>query len=35
VGRDGKPLYTWMKDAKPGDVTGDFVRGVWHATMAK
>jgi predicted lipoprotein with Yx(FWY)xxD motif len=21
----GKPLYTWVKDAKPGDVTGDGV----------
>ena len=27
---DGKPLYTFMKDAKPGDVTGDMVGGVWH-----
>ncbi len=22
---DGKPLYTWAKNAKPGDVTGDMV----------
>ena len=22
---DGKPLYTWVKDTKPGDVTGDGV----------
>ena len=22
---DGKPLYTWTKDKKPGDVTGDGV----------
>jgi predicted lipoprotein with Yx(FWY)xxD motif len=22
---DGKPLYTWMEDKKPGDVTGDGV----------
>lgn len=26
----GKPLYAWIKDAKPGDVTGDGVNGVWH-----
>ncbi len=27
----GKPLYTWIEDAAPGDVTGDGVKGVWHA----
>ena len=26
----GKPLYTWSKDHKPGDVTGDGVNSVWH-----
>ena len=27
----GKPLYTWAKDAKPGDITGDgFLNGAWH-----
>ena len=26
----GKPLYTWSKDTKPGDVTGDGVNSVWH-----
>ncbi len=26
----GKPLYLWIKDTKPGDVTGDGVQGVWH-----
>lgn len=26
----GKPLYTWVKDTKSGDVTGDGVKGVWH-----
>ena len=26
----GKPLYTWVKDTKPGDTTGDGVQGVWH-----
>lgn len=26
-----KPLYTWSKDTKPGDVTGDgFLNGAWH-----
>ena len=25
----GKPLYTWIKDAKPGDRTGDGVQNVW------
>ena len=27
---DGKPLYTWAKDTKPGDTTGDGVNNVWH-----
>lgn len=26
----GMPLYTWIKDKKPGDVTGDGVNKVWH-----
>lgn len=26
----GKPLYTWVKDTKSGDITGDGVKGVWH-----
>jgi predicted lipoprotein with Yx(FWY)xxD motif len=25
-----KPLYTWNKDGKAGDVTGDGFNGVWH-----
>ena len=25
----GKPLYTWIKDGKPGDRTGDGVQNVW------
>ncbi|MFO1026755.1 MAG: hypothetical protein U1E70_16410 [Acetobacteraceae bacterium] len=29
----GKPLYTWVKDAKPGDVTGDGVNQVWHVAQ--
>ena len=27
---DGKPLYLWVKDKKPGDRTGDSFRNVWH-----
>mgnify|MGYP003122583104 CR=1 FL=1 len=26
----GEALYTWFKDEKPGDITGDGVKGVWH-----
>ena len=27
----GKPLYTFAKDLKAGDITGDgFLNGVWH-----
>jgi predicted lipoprotein with Yx(FWY)xxD motif len=26
----GKPLYTWAKDTKAGDVTGDGVNQIWH-----
>ncbi|KQR45757.1 hypothetical protein [Acidovorax sp. Leaf160] len=26
----GKPLYYWVKDAKPGDKTGDGVNKVWR-----
>jgi len=26
----GKPLYTWIKDSKPGETTGDGVGAVWH-----
>jgi predicted lipoprotein with Yx(FWY)xxD motif len=26
----GKPLYTWVKDTKAGDTTGDGVNNVWH-----
>lgn len=29
----GKPLYAWMKDTKPGDVTGDGFNGVWHVAQ--
>jgi len=27
---DGKPLYTFVKDKKPGDVTGDNFKNIWH-----
>ncbi|RXF70882.1 COG4315 family predicted lipoprotein [Hansschlegelia zhihuaiae] len=30
----GKPLYTFAKDAKPGDVTGDgFLNGAWSVAQ--
>lgn len=28
-----KPLYTWAKDTKAGDVTGDGVNSVWHVAQ--
>jgi predicted lipoprotein with Yx(FWY)xxD motif len=27
---DGKPLYTFIKDTKPGEVMGDGANDVWH-----
>jgi predicted lipoprotein with Yx(FWY)xxD motif len=27
---NGKPLYTFIKDKKPGDMTGDKMKDVWH-----
>jgi predicted lipoprotein with Yx(FWY)xxD motif len=30
----GKPLYLYSSDARPGDVTGDGVGGVWHVAKA-
>jgi len=27
---EGKPLYKWMDDRKPGDVDGDGRNNVWH-----
>jgi predicted lipoprotein with Yx(FWY)xxD motif len=30
---DGKPVYTFKADAKPGDVNGDGVKGIWHLAM--
>lgn len=29
----GKPLYTWVKDMKPGDITGDNFKNVWHVVQ--
>jgi predicted lipoprotein with Yx(FWY)xxD motif len=30
----GKPLYTWAKDTKPGDATGDGVaNNTWHVAQ--
>jgi predicted lipoprotein with Yx(FWY)xxD motif len=30
----GKPLYTFAKDQKVGDITGDgFLNGAWHLAM--
>lgn len=30
----GRPLYTFAKDAKAGDVTGDgFLNGAWHVAQ--
>ena len=28
--RKGQPLYFWIKDQKPGDMTGDGFNKVWH-----
>jgi predicted lipoprotein with Yx(FWY)xxD motif len=31
----GKPLYTWSKDQKPGDRTGDgFLDNQWHVAKS-
>lgn len=30
---DGAPLYTWVKDKKPGDITGQGVEGLWWAVV--
>ncbi|WP_374369250.1 hypothetical protein [Dongia sp.] len=29
----GKPLYTWVKDMKPGDITGDNFKDIWHVVQ--
>jgi predicted lipoprotein with Yx(FWY)xxD motif len=33
VAYKGWPLYLWVKDAKPGDTTGDGVGGTWHTAV--
>jgi predicted lipoprotein with Yx(FWY)xxD motif len=31
---NGKPLYTWVKDQKPGDTTGNGVNNnTWHVAQ--
>ncbi len=30
VAYKGQPLYLWVKDENPGDMTGDGVKDVWH-----
>lgn len=30
---DGKPLYLWIKDAKPGDKTGQGVANAWSTVI--
>jgi predicted lipoprotein with Yx(FWY)xxD motif len=29
----GKPLYLWSKDQKPGDITGDGFNGIWRVVV--
>ena len=29
----GMPLYFWIEDMAPGDITGDGVGGVWHLAV--
>lgn len=31
---EGKPLYTFVKDKKAGDMKGDGAMGVWHVVKA-
>lgn len=30
IAHNGEPLYLWVGDSAPGDMTGDGVGGVWH-----
>lgn len=30
----GRPLYYWVKDGKPGDMTGDGVGGAWRVARS-
>jgi predicted lipoprotein with Yx(FWY)xxD motif len=33
---NGRPLYRWIKDQKPGDISGDgFLANSWHLAVAK
>jgi predicted lipoprotein with Yx(FWY)xxD motif len=32
---DGKPLYTFIKDTKRGDITGAGAGGVWHVSTSE
>jgi predicted lipoprotein with Yx(FWY)xxD motif len=32
---NGMPLYYYIKDKNPGDVTGDGVGGVWHLVVSQ
>ncbi|MEL6683532.1 MAG: hypothetical protein AAFQ09_12975 [Pseudomonadota bacterium] len=31
--KDGAPLYFWIGDTAPGDMTGNGVRGVWSVAQ--
>lgn len=31
----GMPLYSWIQDMQPGDMTGDGMNDVWHAAVEK
>ncbi|MBC7609104.1 MAG: hypothetical protein H7228_05930 [Polaromonas sp.] len=28
--KNGRPLYYWFRDARPGDTSGDSFMNVWH-----
>lgn len=30
VSHEGRPLYYWSRDTRPGDVTGDGIAGLWR-----
>ena len=32
---DGKPLYLYIEDKKPGDMVGEGKGGVWHVAKAE
>jgi len=31
---DGKPVYTFVKDKKAGDMAGEGIAGAWHVAKA-